>query len=77
MKKLLLITAAFNLFIITSCKKDRTCKCTYDDGDITTTEFFKVRKKDARLNCMSNQTTTYDSKTATSSTGRKRTCELK
>ncbi len=77
MKKMTMIITCLTLMSLTACKKDRTCTCTDDDGDKTTTNFYKVKKNDVRDNCVSYQTTSYDASRAESFTGQKRTCELK
>jgi hypothetical protein len=55
----------------TSCKKDYTCTCTYDDGNgstaTVTAEYTKVKKKDAEEACDS----------ASSAGGADYKCELK
>jgi len=77
MKKISLLVTFVGLVALTSCKKDRTCACTYDDGDTVTTTYTDVKKSQITSDCVSSQTTTYDARNVTSNTGRKKTCELK
>lgn len=60
-----------------SCKKDRVCTCTSDNGDVDKTTYFKTKKKYVRESCASQQTESFDSRTGNTSTGHKITCELK
>ena len=58
MKKLLLIVAVITAFSFVSCKKDRTCTCTYTEAgsSVSTTyvtTYNKSMKGDARQECMS------------------------
>ena len=52
MKKVLLIAAA-SVFVLASCKKDWTCKCTQTDGTNTyvTSTTVNGTKKDAKAAC--------------------------
>ena len=72
-----LALAGIFVLSLSACKKDRTCTCTWDDGDKTTTTYTKVRKRDVRQACLTTQTTSFDAKSNISVTGQKRTCELK
>ena len=78
MKKITLIAIALTAFSITSCKKDRACKCTYTNsqGNVTTEEltYTKIKKSDAKDAC-SNYTSTNTSGNNTSTY--KQECELK
>lgn len=66
-----LIAVAALTFTLASCKKDRTCTCTDESGDVTKTEYKKVTKNEA--DCYSGTyTVTYGSITETGT----RTCEL-
>lgn len=56
MKKILVV-AALSVFVLGSCKKDYTCKCTFTDGSVINLEMNKVKKKDAESSCSSAQTT--------------------
>jgi len=59
MKKLLLFVAVVSAFSFASCKKDRTCTCTYSNGtqSFTFVEVFtKAKKSDAKKQCI-DQTT--------------------
>jgi hypothetical protein len=49
MKKSLLILAV--AFVFASCKKDRTCECTYTDGTKDSTTIPDATKKDAEEAC--------------------------
>ena len=74
MKKVLLVAVA-GMFVLASCKKDRTCECT-TDGKAETgskTTFVKVTKKFMRNNdgCVS-----YN-KTYSDGTVEKTVCEIK
>ena len=56
MKKVLSIAAAVVMVAgLASCKKDRTCECTWD-GDVIYTETQKLSKKDAEEWCEGSQT---------------------
>ena len=62
MKKLTLFAAIiFAMASITSCKKDRTCTCTFTSTQTGSTggtyvrTMTKVSKGDARANCMSDK----------------------
>lgn len=57
MKKILAV-AALAVFVLASCKKDYTCKCTFTNGSVLNLEYSKVKKKDAESSC-SNAETTY------------------
>lgn len=56
MKKVLAV-AALSVFVLASCKKDYTCKCTFTDGTVLNLEFQKAKKGDAEDGCASAQTT--------------------
>jgi hypothetical protein len=63
MKKIVFILTVGLAFGFVSCKKDRTCTCTYSNAgssntDTHVTTYTKVTKKSARNNCTSG--TTYD-----------------
>ena len=63
MKKLisLAIIAGF-VFTISSCKKDYTCECTYDNAGTsltTSTPYEKVKKSDAEESCTALQDEYY------------------
>ncbi len=80
MKKItLLAVAAIAVLSMTSCKKDRVCTCTttFSTGgtSTSTTTMYKVKKHDARIFCVGDQTTTTNA--AGTTTGDKTTCELK
>lgn len=79
MKKALLFVAIASAAFLVACKKDRVCTCTETDssGTVTTytTTMYEVRKSDARLFCIGDQTVT--SSGSISVTGDKTTCELK
>jgi len=79
MKKALLFVAIASAAFLVACKKDRVCTCTETDssGTVTTytTTMYKVKKGDARENCIGSQTVTASG--SISVTGNKTTCELK
>jgi len=60
MKKHSLILAGMLALFVTSCKKDRTCECTYS-GDTTSrsskTTYKKISKANARDLCLSGKYT--------------------
>jgi hypothetical protein len=43
-----LVTVIALTFTLASCRKDRTCTCTYSDGTSDKTEYKKVTKKFVR-----------------------------
>lgn len=51
MNKALIFLILF--FACASCKKDRTCLCSYDSGNKSTFSIFKKSKKDAKKECES------------------------
>lgn len=52
---LILSAAALVAFSFSSCKKDYTCECKWDDSDQTTEyEYKNVKKKDAEEACESS-----------------------
>jgi hypothetical protein len=65
MKKQLLFVAVISALTFASCKKDRTCTCTYNDGigDIIkeTITYHKVSDKTAKLDCTTQPITISDS----------------
>ena len=78
MKKITILAVAALAISFASCKKDRVCTCvtTSSNGTYTyKTTYFKVKKKDARLFCIGDQTETTTPFGTT--TGDKTTCELK
>lgn len=56
MKKVLVV-AALSIFVLASCKKDYTCKCTFTNGSTLNIEYQKAKKGDAEDGCASAQTT--------------------
>ena len=53
MKKLFFIS--FGILTLTSCKKDRVCTCSYQDGTVVSkTQYVDISKKDANALCVSN-----------------------
>jgi hypothetical protein len=63
MKKIIFMLTVGLTFGLASCKKDRTCICTYSNAgssntDTQVTTFNKITKKAGRANCTSG--TTYD-----------------
>ena len=54
MKKALLV-ATVGLFLFASCRKQRTCECTYVDGTTYTETYYLSKKKDAEATCNSNE----------------------
>ena len=79
MKKLTILAVAALAISFASCKKDRTCTCTITPtSGITATEttvMYKVKKHDARQNCIGGQTTVASG--GVTSTGDKYDCKLK
>lgn len=63
MKKITILSIAVAALSFASCKKDRTCNCTFNDGSpgaVTqnyTVVFKKVSKGSAKAACMSSKTT--------------------
>ena len=57
MKKnfMLVMVALFVVASFSSCRKDRTCECTYSDGTVQNYTF-KATKKVAKLDCDLQQT---------------------
>lgn len=58
MKKIILLAAVFTAASFASCKKNRTCECTYTNSGSTTvtshtssTVYTKVKKADAKYMC--------------------------
>jgi len=80
MKKITLLVGTFVVISFASCKKDRTCTCTYTSTSGTTsstkTTYYKAKKKDVRDNCIGGQTETT-SPSGSITVGGKTTCELK
>lgn len=61
MKKITLLAAVILVASFASCKKIRTCKCTYNDGagntsTYTATSTVKLSKKDAKTWCEGSST---------------------
>ncbi len=53
MKKIILLS--ITIFSMVSCKKDRVCTCSYQDGTkASETTFTKVTKKEAKSLCTSS-----------------------
>lgn len=84
MKKYLYLLSGVGLALFsTSCKKDYDCECTDEDGDKSTVTLKEVTKKQAKVNCLSTETTysysytDYDGNTTTYSETYKLKCELK
>ena len=56
MKNLFLFS--FGIILLSSCKKDRVCTCSYQDGTVVSkTQYTKITKKDANAICVSNAQT--------------------
>ncbi len=85
MKKITLLAVAFVAITFASCKKDRTCECTYTQTGTTnvtsntsTTVFKKIKKSDAKYFCTKQvNTSTYTSANTTTSNGYTSDCKLK
>lgn len=61
MKKITLLAVAFVAISFASCKKYRTCECTYTDSTgatqtISATSTTKMTKKDAKAQCENGNT---------------------
>lgn len=56
MKKVFVV-AALAVFVLSSCKKDYTCKCDFTDGSVFKLEYSKMKKSDAESNCANAETT--------------------
>lgn len=54
MKKVLFITLA-GMMLFASCRKSRTCVCTYSDGYTDTETYPLSTKKDAQAYCDANE----------------------
>lgn len=64
MKKITLFAFAVVALSLASCKKDRTCECTYTQNGTTnvtshteTTTYTKMKKSDAKYMCTKNNST--------------------
>lgn len=55
MKKVMAV-AVLGLFVLTACKKDYTCECTYN-GTAYPFKYEKVKKSDAESTCDAQETT--------------------
>lgn len=64
MKKILLPIAVLSMIVLSSCKKDRTCECTYSDGSsvhTSSTVYKKIKKSEAKDICQKETVVTTDS----------------
>jgi hypothetical protein len=85
MKKIILLAAVVATASFASCKKDRTCECTYTNSGSTTmtshtssTVLTKVKKSDAKYLCTKdNEMTSNTSGSTTTSSTYVSDCKLK
>lgn len=56
MKKVLLLGGVVFAMSLTSCKKDRNCVCTDEDGDTESFTYENVNKSDAKEACDAQST---------------------
>lgn len=81
MKKVLLVAVA-GMFVLASCKKDRTCECTQNGVSNGKTTYTKVTKKfmTNTAGCVSSEYTDYNTNpitNVTTTTVTKNVCEIK
>jgi hypothetical protein len=76
MKKAIYITTLVLFAVVfSSCKKDRTCECTFTPGNTTYKQTLKkVTKRQAKANCFSFETDVTDGNTTIKVS---RSCTLK
>jgi hypothetical protein len=74
MNKLLLVAVA-GMFVLASCKKDRTCECTID-GKAETGSKYTYVKVTKKFMIENDQCVSYN-RTATDGTVEKHVCEIK
>lgn len=49
------VVLLLTIVILSACKKDRTCSCTYQDGTVASeATYINVTKKEAKTFCTSN-----------------------
>ena len=85
MKKIVLLASVIVATSFASCKKDRTCECTYTTSGTTnvsshtsSTVIKKVKKSDAKYLCTKDtETTTNTNGSSTSSSTSTTDCKLK
>ena len=51
MKKVFALLALGGLFVVSSCKGDYNCDCTYGGFTITSAQYYDVAKSDAQSSC--------------------------
>ena len=85
MKKIILLASVITVASFASCKKNRTCECTYTNSGSTnvtsntsSTVLTKVKKSDAKYLCTKDtETTTYTSGNMTTTSTSIADCKLK
>lgn len=85
MKKITLFAFAVAALSLASCKKERTCECTYTQSGVTnvtshteSTTYTKIKKADAKYLCTKDNTTTTTTYVGGSSSGTSTSdCKLK
>lgn len=85
MKKIILMAAVITVSSFASCKKDRTCECTYTNSGSTnvtshtsTTVYTKMKKSDAKYMCTKDMVTYSSTNNNTTSTSTSNyDCKLK
>lgn len=85
MKKIALFSFAVVALSLASCKKDRTCECTYTQSGTTnvtshteSTTYTKIKKSDAKYLCTKDSRTYTQTGVGYSSTGSSMSdCKLK
>lgn len=85
MKKIILLASVITVASFASCKKNRTCECTYTNSGTTTVTshtssevYTKIKKSDAKYLCTKDtETSTYTSGSTTSSSTSVADCKLK
>jgi hypothetical protein len=56
MKKVFAIVAVAGLFVVTSCKGDYNCDCTYGGFTQTYAQYINIKKSDGETSCNAAQT---------------------
>jgi hypothetical protein len=85
MKKITLLAAVVVAVSFASCKKDRTCECTYTNSGTTnvsshtsSTVITKVKKSDAKYLCTKDsETNTYTNGSISNTSTSMQDCKLK
>ena len=85
MKKIILLASVITVASFASCKKSRTCECTYTNSGSTTltshtssTTYTKIKKADAKYMCTKDtKISSYTDANGTSSSTYVSDCKLK